>query len=149
MAIVLDHIGISVCSIEERAVFYQDLLGLPVQSDEVLPHMGVRLRVYGLGKTRIELIEPLGKDSPVRKSIALEPIARSSQFFGRFGDGTGRALAHHGTKCTYGTLRGGEAPIYSIGTEGIGPPRRRWSNVTSQSGSSDTLGRRKAPITEI
>ncbi|MFC2173666.1 methylmalonyl-CoA epimerase [Acidobacteriota bacterium] len=69
MGIFLDHIGIAVRSLDERTPAYTEALGLAVHGDETIKHMGVRVRMIRLGSTRLELLEPLGEDTPVGRFL--------------------------------------------------------------------------------
>lgn len=60
----IDHIAIAVPSIEQARTFYESL-GLEVAHIEDVPQEGVKVAMIWCGQTRIELIEPLGDDSPV------------------------------------------------------------------------------------
>ncbi len=65
----LDHLGVVVRSIDERAVLYRDVLGLALERPEDLPGEGVRVAMLPAGRTRIELLEPLAKDSTVGRFL--------------------------------------------------------------------------------
>jgi methylmalonyl-CoA/ethylmalonyl-CoA epimerase len=65
----VSHIGIAVFSIEEALVFYRDTLGLEVAGIEAVEQEGVRVAFLPVGETRIELLEPLGDASPLRKFL--------------------------------------------------------------------------------
>ena len=65
----MDHIGIAVHSIEEARIFYEDSLGLKVDEVVELPERKVRLAVIRMENQVIELVEPLGEDSPVQKFL--------------------------------------------------------------------------------
>ncbi len=64
----VDHIGIAVTSIDEAKGFYESL-GLSIETIEEVPHEGVRVAVIPCGNSRVELLEPLGEDSPVQKFL--------------------------------------------------------------------------------
>ncbi len=65
----LEHIGIVVKSIEARKDFWGNILGLKfVESKEVSPQK-VRVAVFDAGGVKIELIEPMSKDSPISKFL--------------------------------------------------------------------------------
>jgi len=64
----LDHIGIAVPSIADAAVFY-NALGLEVESEEEVVDQGVRVGFLPLGDTRLELLEPLGPESPIARHL--------------------------------------------------------------------------------
>ena len=65
----IDHIGIAVKSLSEAAAVY-NLLGLKVSSYDDVEDQGVRVAMLPLEDSRIELLEPLRKDSPVEKFMA-------------------------------------------------------------------------------
>ncbi len=64
----VDHLGIAVRSIEEGARLYR-ALGLEVEGTETVPGQGVTVAFIPAGGTRIELLEPLGPDSPVGRHL--------------------------------------------------------------------------------
>jgi methylmalonyl-CoA epimerase len=64
----LDHIGIAVSSIDDGAEFYQ-ALGLEVTGTERVEGQGVNVGFLPIGDSRIELIEPLGPDSPIARHL--------------------------------------------------------------------------------
>jgi methylmalonyl-CoA/ethylmalonyl-CoA epimerase len=64
----LDHLGIAVISIDESLDLYR-ALGLEAAGIETVPGQGVRVAMLPAGTTRIELLEPLGPDSPVAKHL--------------------------------------------------------------------------------
>jgi LAO/AO transport system kinase len=68
-AAVLDHIGVAVRSIDERIGIYRDRLGLPLEGIEEVPGEGVRVAMLPAGRTRIELVEPAGRESAVGRFL--------------------------------------------------------------------------------
>lgn len=64
----LDHVGIAVSSIEESRGLYE-ALGLTVERVEEVPGEGVRVAIIPCGGARIELLEPVGEDSPVGRFL--------------------------------------------------------------------------------
>jgi len=62
----VDHIGIAVKSLAEAMKVY-DVLGLAASSYEDVEDQGVRVAMLPIGESRIELLEPLHKDSPVER----------------------------------------------------------------------------------
>jgi len=64
----IDHVGIAVASIAEARKLYESL-GLHVEEIEEVPHEGVRVALIPCGASLIELLEPLGPDSPVAKFL--------------------------------------------------------------------------------
>jgi methylmalonyl-CoA/ethylmalonyl-CoA epimerase len=69
----LDHVAIVVPDIAAAAALYRETLGARVLPPHVLPEHGVTAVFVELGNTRIELLEPLGDDSPVRSFLQRNP----------------------------------------------------------------------------
>ena len=65
----IDHIGIAVRDIKKVSEFYRECLNLNISEPIDVPDQKVRVAFMEIGKTKLELIEPLGKDSPVEKFI--------------------------------------------------------------------------------
>lgn len=65
----LDHVGVAVTSLEEALAPYQDGLGLTVSEIEEVPSQQVRIAFLPVGDTRLELLEPTGKDSPIGRFL--------------------------------------------------------------------------------
>ena len=61
----VDHIAVAVTSIEEAVRFYQDVLGLTLEGVEAVAGQKTRVGFLRVGETKIELIEPIGPDSPL------------------------------------------------------------------------------------
>lgn len=68
MILGLHHVGIAVRSIASVRGLYE-ALGLEIQAVEELPGEGVRVAIIPCGGTRIELLEPLGPDTPVGRFL--------------------------------------------------------------------------------
>lgn len=66
----VDHIAIAVKNLDEALAFYKAALGLPEIGIEIVAEQGVRVAKLDIGNTHIELLEPLGPDTPVGKFIA-------------------------------------------------------------------------------
>ncbi len=70
----LNHIGIAVPSIEEAAQVYRDLYGVTdITEPGDMPEQGVRFCFVNLANSQIELIEPLGDNSPILKFLERNP----------------------------------------------------------------------------
>jgi len=65
----VDHIGVVVRSIAEAGRFYEQALGLHLERPEALPANGVTVAFISVGATRIELVEPLGENSPAARFL--------------------------------------------------------------------------------
>jgi len=66
----LNHIGIAVEDLEEAIRLYRDVIGLSFQGIEEVPSERVRVAMFQVGDTRIELLQGTGDDSPITKFIA-------------------------------------------------------------------------------
>ena len=69
----LNHVAIVVPDREAATALYRDTLGARVQPPHALPEHGVTAVFVELGNTRIELLEPLGADSPIAAFLAKNP----------------------------------------------------------------------------
>jgi len=70
----LNHVGVATPSIEDSIRLYRDMLGATrIQQPFDLPSQGVRVCFVDLPNSQIELIEPLGEDSPVLAFLAKNP----------------------------------------------------------------------------
>jgi methylmalonyl-CoA/ethylmalonyl-CoA epimerase len=66
----IDHVGIACRDLEATVEKYQRLFSLTVVSTEVNQAQGVREAMLGAGPGYIQLLEPLGPDTPVGKFLA-------------------------------------------------------------------------------
>lgn len=69
----LNHIAIAVPDLAAAAALYRDALGAEVSEPVALPDHGVTVVFVTLGGSRIELLHPLGDDSPVASFLARNP----------------------------------------------------------------------------
>jgi len=69
----LNHVAIAVPDLAAAAARYRDLLGAEVHHPQVLPEHGVTVVFVTLPNTKIELLEPLGADSPIAKFLEKNP----------------------------------------------------------------------------
>jgi methylmalonyl-CoA/ethylmalonyl-CoA epimerase len=69
----LNHVAIVVPSVASAAAVYRDALGAAVSAPQLLPAHGVTVVFVTLPNTKIELLEPLGLDSPVRGFLERNP----------------------------------------------------------------------------
>lgn len=65
----IDHIGIATERLEEAAAVWRDALGLELDSTEEVATQGVRVAMFSLGESHIELLEPLAPSSPVGRFL--------------------------------------------------------------------------------
>ena len=69
----LNHVAIAVRDIEAASRVYRDTLGAQVSAPEPVPEHGVRVVFITLPNTKIELLEPLGENSPIAKFLERNP----------------------------------------------------------------------------
>ena len=65
----LEHVGIAVSDPDAAASMIEDLLGLHRYKSELVEREGVQTHFIGAGATKLELLEALGRDSPVARFI--------------------------------------------------------------------------------
>jgi methylmalonyl-CoA/ethylmalonyl-CoA epimerase len=65
----VDHIGIAVSSIQHVLPFYEQTLGLNLLKVEEVASEGVKVAFIDGGNIKLELLEPLHKESPIAKFI--------------------------------------------------------------------------------
>ncbi len=65
----LNHVAIAVKDIAAATAVYRDTLGGDVSEAEPQPDHGVTTVFVNLPNTKIELLEPLGADSPIAKFL--------------------------------------------------------------------------------
>lgn len=65
----IDHIGVAVENLEEAVPFYRDVLGLAFLGIEEVPSQKVRVAMFAVGESRIELLEPTAPDSPIASAL--------------------------------------------------------------------------------
>ena len=71
----LNHVGVATPSIERSVAMYRDMLGAERIGDAFdLPAQGVRVCFVDTPNAQIELIEPLGADSPIVKFLEKNPL---------------------------------------------------------------------------
>jgi methylmalonyl-CoA/ethylmalonyl-CoA epimerase len=70
----LNHVGIATPSIDAAVALYRDRLGATVIGAPFdLPAQGVRVCFVDMPNSQIELLEPLGDDSPIARFLAKNP----------------------------------------------------------------------------
>jgi methylmalonyl-CoA/ethylmalonyl-CoA epimerase len=66
----IDHIGVAVEQIEPALALYRDDLQLTVAHREVVEEQGVEAVLLDVGENHVELLAPLGADTPVGRFLA-------------------------------------------------------------------------------
>jgi len=70
----LNHVGVATPSIERSLTRYRTLFGAEANGDPFdLPAQGVRVCFVDAPNSQIELIEPLGPDSPIARFLEKNP----------------------------------------------------------------------------
>ena len=69
----LNHVAIAVKDIEAASRVYRETLGAQVSAPEDIPEHGVKVVFIALPNTKIELLEPLGADSPIAGFLDKNP----------------------------------------------------------------------------
>ncbi|HXV65974.1 MAG TPA: methylmalonyl-CoA epimerase [Nitrosopumilaceae archaeon] len=65
----IDHIAIAVNNVEEAAKIYQNALGVDSVEFETVASEGVKLAIIHLENGRIELMQPMNDESPIKKFL--------------------------------------------------------------------------------
>jgi methylmalonyl-CoA/ethylmalonyl-CoA epimerase len=66
----IDHIGVAVEEIEPSLAIYRDGLKLRVAHREVVSEQGVEAVLLDVGENHVELLAPLGSETPVGRFLA-------------------------------------------------------------------------------
>ena len=69
----LNHVAIVVPDLAAASAIYRDALGAKVTAPEPVPDHGVTTVFIELDNTKIELLHPLGDDSPIASFLAKNP----------------------------------------------------------------------------
>ena len=69
----LNHVAIAVPELDSASARYRDALGAKVSEPRDLPEHGVTVIFVELKNTKIELIAPLGENSPIAGFLARNP----------------------------------------------------------------------------
>ena len=66
----IDHIGIAVERIDDALALYQATYGMELVHREVVAEQGVEAVLLDVGENHVELLQPLGPDTPVGKFLS-------------------------------------------------------------------------------
>jgi methylmalonyl-CoA/ethylmalonyl-CoA epimerase len=66
----IDHIGVAVEDLDAALRLYADTLKMPVVHRETVTEQGVEAILLDVGENHVELLAPLGPDTPVGKFLA-------------------------------------------------------------------------------
>lgn len=71
----LNHIGVATPSIDDSIAFWRDVMGATKVHDPFdMPTQGVKVCFVDTPNCQIELIEPLGEDSPIHGFLKANPL---------------------------------------------------------------------------
>ena len=65
----IDHIGVATDDLEGAVALYEGSLGMPVAHRETVESQGVEAVLLDVGEGHVELLSPLGPDTPVGKYL--------------------------------------------------------------------------------
>jgi methylmalonyl-CoA/ethylmalonyl-CoA epimerase len=66
----LDHVGVAVEDLDSAIELYSERLGMPLQHRETVDEQGVEAALLGVGDSHVELLLPLGEETPVGRFLA-------------------------------------------------------------------------------
>jgi methylmalonyl-CoA/ethylmalonyl-CoA epimerase len=66
----IHHLGVAVEDLDEAVSTYERLFGGSVEHRDLVPAQGVEAAAVRLGESRVELVTPLGDDTPVGRFLA-------------------------------------------------------------------------------
>jgi methylmalonyl-CoA/ethylmalonyl-CoA epimerase len=66
----IDHVGVAVDDLDAALTLYAQTLGMPVVHRETVSEQGVEAVLLDVGENHVELLKPLGPDTPVGKFLA-------------------------------------------------------------------------------
>jgi methylmalonyl-CoA/ethylmalonyl-CoA epimerase len=66
----IHHLGVAVEDLDAALVTYERLFGAEVEHRATVADQGVRAASLRIGEGRVELLEPLGEDTPVGRFLA-------------------------------------------------------------------------------
>src|SRR5574338_126601 len=66
----IDHTGIAVADLEAAIALYEETFAMPLVHREVVTSQGVEAVLLDVGDGHVELLSPLGEDTPVGKFLA-------------------------------------------------------------------------------
>ena len=66
----IHHLGVAVADLDEAVATYERLFGAQLEHRDTVPDQGVEAASLRVGASRVELLSPLGAETPVGKFIA-------------------------------------------------------------------------------
>jgi methylmalonyl-CoA/ethylmalonyl-CoA epimerase len=65
----IDHIGIAVADLEAAIAVHQQTFGMTIAHRETVAEQGVEAVLFDVGENHVELLRPLGDDTPVGRFL--------------------------------------------------------------------------------
>jgi methylmalonyl-CoA/ethylmalonyl-CoA epimerase len=66
----IDHVGVAVKDLDGAIALYEGTFGMPLSHRETVEEQGVEAALLDVGDGHVELLRPLGPDTPVGKFVA-------------------------------------------------------------------------------
>jgi methylmalonyl-CoA epimerase len=66
----IDHIGVAVTDLDEAVDLYTSVYGMPLVHRETMDGQGVEAALLDVGESHVELVSPLGAETPVGRFLA-------------------------------------------------------------------------------
>jgi len=66
----IDHVGVAVDDVDAAVALYREAFGLEVEHREVVEDQGVDAALLGVGDGHVELLAPLGPETPIGRYLA-------------------------------------------------------------------------------
>jgi methylmalonyl-CoA/ethylmalonyl-CoA epimerase len=66
----VDHLGVAVEDLDAAIELYSERLGMPLQHRETVSEQGVEAALLGVGDSHVELLRPLGENTPIGRFLA-------------------------------------------------------------------------------
>jgi methylmalonyl-CoA/ethylmalonyl-CoA epimerase len=66
----IDHIGVAVADLDEALALHEQTYGMPLAHRETVAEQGVEAVLLDVGDGHVELMAPLGDDTPVGRFLA-------------------------------------------------------------------------------
>jgi methylmalonyl-CoA/ethylmalonyl-CoA epimerase len=66
----IDHIGVAVEDLDAAIAIHRDTYGMPLVHRETIEAQGVEAALLDVGESHVELLAPLGADTPVGRFLA-------------------------------------------------------------------------------
>jgi methylmalonyl-CoA epimerase len=66
----IDHVGIAVADLDAAVALHEQTYGMPLVHRETVEEQGVEAVLFDVGENHVELLAPLGDDTPVGRFLA-------------------------------------------------------------------------------